>query len=398
MNGKCTLFLATVLTSAALTVPASAQFGLFRNRKETPELVFDFTGSSPAVFLGKRDGLGKWRYQHITDGEVRLVPNSAVELVIYSGLKNGTATASALQSVPAFQGDHSLDGAPRVAGGTNVQLPLIRVTKNKVSSEDVKASSARETSEAPVENDEPPATPATPAGTPPAPADNPSPAAPSVPQGNGMAAPNMSTATASPGLLTTSFFVNVPPAVSTAAGIDTLHSEDNPETRHTVKNNVVRVREPGAINVLPDGSMVVEVTGVLPNNTFSTASVSVLAAEKWSFQNAFSPYMEVDHGTSFNFAATNTLYSLGANENLRIDSVAVFNPDDNTSEDGSFLGIGLSYSTFIGSQFKSSGRRVFGFPLRLTFTAGLVGLSFSEHAKGSGEPFVGVGIAIPIGG
>lgn len=121
--------------------------------------------------------------------------------------------------------------------------------------------------------------------------------------------------------------------------------------------------------------------------------ITFAPAERWEYDDTFSPYFTFSSGESPKFAAATTPIVFGTNHRFRLDAVAAFD----LNGDEHFLGQALTYSILLGTNFKETGTGVFRFPVRVTISLGLQGWSFDQRQFGSGRPFLGFGISIPTG-
>lgn len=334
---RSVLFFGLILSAAS-----GAAQGLFSSAKYTPEIHFDMTGSEPVVTLRTKDGTGKIREIPVDNGEVRLIPGTKFKVFAWtSGVRPNRASSGA----------------------------TIKITRNRISTQDGLKKEGNDGV------DRGPASAAT-TGT-----------------GAASAGGTGTTAAGAAGQAT-----NPPGAGRAQPGTQQSRSllipdrNEGTQPAAATPNDQLMADDP-SLRVLPEGSVYLEVTG-----NEKTATLRVLPAEKWDFKDAFEPFFSITHGSSLEFSAVTKFKTLGFNNNLRLDSVAVLSPGQNGKDGEAFLGVGLSYSNFIGSQFKGSGKPFFGFPVRWTATLGLKGLSFEKHTKGEGTPFFGIGIQIPIGG
>jgi hypothetical protein len=109
-------------------------------------------------------------------------------------------------------------------------------------------------------------------------------------------------------------------------------------------------------------------------------------------QNAFTAEFVIANRGNPAFALATPVYTF--TPEWRIDAVGLFSSGN---KNDTSLGEALSFNTYLGSQYKTSGRHPIGFPVRLSLTAGIADWSFSDHKFGT-HPFFGIGLTIPLGG
>jgi len=120
-------------------------------------------------------------------------------------------------------------------------------------------------------------------------------------------------------------------------------------------------------------------------------AITFLEPHEADFSTEFGVFYVIRTKSKPGFGLTKPVFALGTSKRLTLDLVTVFGVD---SQRDATLGGALSYSTLLGSKRIEGYRGIFGFPVKITFTAGFDGLDLSRvnNAKGF---FFGIGFAIP---